>query len=103
MRKVLRGAVVAAVIAPAVALSVGVANADTYEQVNSQAGPTGASVSSVVSGTTATGEAVHTTVTNSAGPEGTSTSRITSGTAEQAADTAGGLAGLNGFLAGLLG
>ncbi|WP_406859414.1 hypothetical protein ABZO31_03435 [Streptomyces sp. HUAS MG47] len=103
MRKVLRGAVVAAAIAPAVMLSVGVANADTYDQLNSQAGPAGASVSSVVSGTTAAGEAFHATATNSAGPEGTSSSLVTSDTADQAADSASGPAGLNALLGGLFG
>ncbi|MFE2512982.1 hypothetical protein [Streptomyces naganishii] len=73
-------------------LSVGSASADSYNQRTDQVGPTGASASYVLSGTTANGDAYYHQVQNSAGPEGTTSTSTNSTTADQAQPS--GIAGL---------
>ncbi|MFB7999686.1 hypothetical protein ACFC4G_43710 [Streptomyces sp. NPDC056002] len=74
MRKVLRGAVVAAAIAPAFMLAVGTASADSYGQAGNSVGSDGASVTYTVTGVDASGEAMYTTVKKMVGPDGVTTS-----------------------------
>ncbi|MFJ3235025.1 hypothetical protein [Streptomyces sp. NPDC086787] len=95
MRKSLRGVVVAAVLAPAVVLSVGIASADTYSQHSQQAGPNGASSSHVMSGTTAGGGSYYSQGSSMAGPDGA----MSSWTQSTAGGTGGRMAG--GGLLGL--
>ena len=78
MRAVLRGAAVAAMLAPVLTLSASAATADTFEQRTSSAGANGAETSYVMSGTTDAGAAYFVEGTSMAGADGAFTSRIVS-------------------------
>ncbi|WP_199800728.1 hypothetical protein [Streptomyces marianii] len=99
MRKVLRAAVVTAVLVPAAIASVGAASADGYGQHTAAAGPNGAISSHVMSGTTANGGTYYIERNSMAGPDGamsSSTHSVADGSMSNR--MGGGLLGLGWLL-----